>query len=145
MTTVTVEATIAADPDAVFRAVSEIERFPEVNPATQSVEFLTDQHVGAGTRFREVRVMSGQEAAFDLEVADYDREARTIRFVNETHGTLWDTTVTVSSEGAGARARFAMDCIGSTRVKRVMNWLMSGMFRRAMKQQVDSLKDYCEA
>lgn len=145
MTIVSVETAISASPDAVFAAVSEIENFPATNPATQSVELLTEQRRGAGTRFREVRVMNGKEMAFDLEVAAYDPENRTIRFVNETHGTLWDTTVTVVPEADGARARFVMDCVGSTPFRRLMNSLMSGFFRKGMQQQVDSLKRFCES
>jgi len=145
MITVTVEALIDATPDAVFHALSDIENFPSTNPATQSVAFLGEQQQGIGTRFREVRLMNGQEMAFDLEVAGYDAEARTTRFVNETHGTVWDTTVTVTPEVGGARARFAMDCIGSTLLKRLMNRVMSPLFRRGMQDQVDALKRYCEA
>jgi len=145
MTTVTVETFIAASPDAVFRAVSEIEHFPDINPAVERVAFLGDQRQGAGTLFREVRVINGKEMAFDLEIAGYEPDAGTIRFVNETHGTVWDTTITLTAQGDGTRAVFAMDCIGSTAFKRFMNSVLSWLYKRGMVEHVAGLKAYCEA
>ncbi|MEM7156831.1 MAG: SRPBCC family protein [Myxococcota bacterium] len=145
MTTVTVESHINASPDAVFRAVSDIETMPRINPDVVRVEFLSEQHEGVGTRFRETRQMGNKEHHFELEVQGYDPAARTIRYVTDTHGTIWDTTVTVSAAGEGTQVRFAMACIGSTRFKRMMNVLMQGLFRRGMVTHTKALKRYCES
>lgn len=145
MTTVTVETRVNASADAVFRAVSDIETMPRINPDVVRVEFLTEQRTGVGTRFRETRRMGRKEHQFELEVRGYDEAARTVRYVNDSHGTVWDTTVKVDADGDGARVRFAMDCIGSTMVKRVMNGVLKGLFRRGMVDHVAKLKAHCES
>ena len=71
--------------------------------------------------------------------------ARIIRYVTDTHGTIWDTTVTVSAASEGTSVRFAMACIGSTWFKRMMNVLMQGLFRRGMVEHTEALKSYCES
>ncbi len=85
------------------------------------------------------------DAAFDLEVRGYDPRARTVRYVTDTHGTTWDTTVTVHPEGDGTRVCFAMDCVGSTAFKRMMNRMLQGLFRRGMSKHAGALKAYCES
>jgi uncharacterized protein YndB with AHSA1/START domain len=145
MTTVTVQTRVNASPEIVFHAVSDIEGMPSTNPEVVRVAFLTEQHQGAGTRFRETRLMNGKEHHFELEVRDYDAQARRVRYVTDTHGTVWDTTVVVDPDGSGARVQFSMDCIGSTRLKRVMNRMLQGLFRRGMIKHAAMLKDYCES
>ncbi len=51
----------------------------------------------------------------------------------------------MTSAGDGARARFVMDCIGSTAFKRFMNWAMSSFIRKGMTEQVQGLRVHCEA
>ncbi len=50
----------------------------------------------------------GKEMTFELEVAGYDPDGRTVRFVTDSHGTVWDTTVSVrtciGSRGSSAAA-----------------------------------------
>ncbi len=145
MTTVTVETHIKAPADAVFEAVSNIENIPTTMPDVVSVEFLGDQRSGVGTRFRETRSAGGKEMTFDLEVAGYDPAARTMRFVTDSHGTVWDTTVSVHEDGDASNVTFAMACIGSTALKRMMNFLLQRLFRSGMVKHVAALKTYCEA
>lgn len=145
MTTVTVETRVNASPDVVFEAVSDIQGMPRTNPDVVRVDFLTEQHQGVGTRFRETRRMGGKEQHFDLEVRGYDAEDRCVRYVTDTHGTTWDTTVTVRPAGDGATVCFAMDCIGSTVFKRLMNGMLRGLYRRGMVKHAGMLKDYCES
>lgn len=145
MTTVTVQSIINAPADAVFEAVCAVEDNPTIMPDTVRVEFVGEQRRGVGTRFRETRTQGGQEMSFDLEVTGYDPEARTVRFVTDTHGTIWDTTVTVRPDGEGSSVTFAMDCIGSNVLKRFMNVVLQGLFRRGMAKNVAALKAHCEA
>ncbi|MCA9705094.1 MAG: SRPBCC family protein [Myxococcales bacterium] len=145
MTTVTAETHIDASPDVVFHAISDIEGMPKTNPQVVRVAFLTEQRQGVGTRFRETRRMNGKEHHFDLEVRDFDAGARRVRYVTDTHGTTWDTTVSVSPDGDGARVHFAMACLGRTALKRLLNRVLQGMYRRGMVEHVAVLKDYCES
>lgn len=109
MKPVTVTCLIAAAPDAVFAAIVDIENIPNTSPDTVSVAFLTDQRSGPGTTFRETRRMGKNKTQdFDLELVECDPAARTARFVNETHGTNWDTEMSVVPEGERSRVQFTM-------------------------------------
>ncbi len=143
--TVTVESSIAALPDRVFDALVDIERFPETSPDCVSIRFLGEQRRGVGTRFVETRRAGKGTQDFELELTECDPVARTARFVNETHGTLWDTTMRVVPEGQGSRVSFAMDAHTDSRVQSVIFRLMKGVFRKAMNKQVAALKAWCEA
>jgi len=146
MKPVTVTAVIRADPDSVFASIVDIELIPQMSPDTVSVEFLTEQRRGAGTTFRETRQMGKNKTQdFDLELTECDPEARTARFVNETHGTVWDTGMSVVPEGSGCRVRFSMAAYTDSKLQSFIFSLMSGVFRRAMNKQVQGLKVYCEA
>ena len=50
---------IDAPVETVFAALANIETFPDRAEAIASVEFLSDQKRGVGTRFRETRIMKG--------------------------------------------------------------------------------------
>ena len=51
---------IDAPVEEVFNTVAHIEAFRNALPHIIDVEFLTDQQTGAGTRFRETRLMNGK-------------------------------------------------------------------------------------
>jgi len=144
MPVITIRTDIKAPADAVFRAVSDIEHFPDTAPNILDVEFLTEQRSGVGTRFRERREMNGEVHVTELEMTEYDPDDLRVRMVTDTHGTVWDTVVRVQPAGDGCQVRFEMDCRGSTWVKRVMNVVMQPLFRRGMQSHVDALVLYCE-
>jgi len=145
MKPVIVESNIHAPPDAVFDAIVDIERLPETSPDTVSVEFIGEQRSGAGTRFRDTRTRGRKTQVFELELTECDPQARTARFVNVTDGTVWDTAMSVVTEGEGSRVRFVMEGRTDNAVKDVMHRLFSGMMRKAMHKQVAALKAVVEA
>lgn len=145
MPTITVSRDIDATPDTVFRAVSDIEHLPDTSDDILAVEFLTEQRVGAGTRFVETRSMNGSEMKTELEVVSYDADARTVRMVTDSHGTIWDTTMTVEQRNGHATLTLKLDALGSTWLKRVMNIVMWPFFKRGMASHLDKLAGYCEA
>ncbi|MEN0061325.1 MAG: SRPBCC family protein [Myxococcota bacterium] len=145
MTTIAVRRIIAADPDLVFREVTDIERFPKTVPEVMSIEFLGELRQGPGTRFREHRLVNGRPMAFELEVAEYDAPARRARFVTDAGGTLWDTTMRVDAIPEGAGLEFIMVATGHAWFNRAVNWLMQGVYRRGMSRQLEALAIRCEA
>lgn len=147
MPVVTESVRIAAPADAAFRVLSELERQPERFEEVQSMEYLSEGgFTGVGTRIREVRAMSGgQTLATELEVIEYDPEARVIRMVADTHGTIWDTRMSVAEEEGGCRVTFAMDARGQTWLKRAMNVVMQGFFRRGIREHLKHLRTLLEA
>ena len=94
MAQITTSWRIAAPADRVFDAVAHIESFQRVGPHMTNVEFLSDQHTGIGTRFRETSVMGRREASTELKVTEYVPNER-VRLVSDAGGTIWDTVFTV--------------------------------------------------
>ena len=143
MTRITVSRDIGADPAVVFAAVADIASLTEVSPDVLHIEFLTEQHSGVGTRFRETRRMGTKEMVTELEVTEYELNRRA-RLVTDMNGTVWDTTFTVDPLPQGARLTIAMDARAYKLLPRLLNPILKGMFRRGMNKHVQFLADYCE-
>jgi hypothetical protein len=144
MKPVAVSAHIAADPDRVYEAIVDIERLPETSADTVAVAFVGEQRSGPGTRFRETRRAGKRTQAFELELAECDASSRTARFVSDMHETVWDTRMRVVPADGGAHVEFTMEAHTGSRLKRFVFTMMRGVFRKAMNEQVASLKQYCE-
>jgi carbon monoxide dehydrogenase subunit G len=140
---VTVSRRIEAPVDFVFRTVAEIERFSEAVPHILRVEFLSEVKSGVGARFRETRMMMGREASTELEVTEYVENER-VRIVSEAGGALWDTVFTVAPDGQGTELKMVMDAQPRTMSARMTMPLIMGAVRKAVEQDMDAVKAYCE-
>ncbi|QEG24042.1 SRPBCC family protein [Mariniblastus fucicola] len=138
---------IQASTEKVFAAVAEIDSFPQRAEAIQKVEFLTKQHSGVGTRFRETRLLNGRESKTELEVTEYepDLPERRIRMVSDQGGTIWDTVFVVTDSGSGSTLNLKMDARPYKLVARIMTPLISGMIKKFIQKDMDDLKTWCEA
>ena len=87
MTRTTATRTIDAAAETVFSTVADISNYSKAVPHLLRVEFLSDVKVGVGARFRETRVMRGREATTEIEVTEFDENAR-VRFVSDEGGTI---------------------------------------------------------
>ena len=134
---------IDASPARVFGAVAHIDEFSKAVPGIVKVEFLSDRRAGKGARFRETRLVRGRESTVDLEVTEYEPDSR-VRFVSDTHGTVWDTVFTVEPEGTGTVLTMTMDATGKSPLPRIVNVLIKGMVRKAIEADMDAVKAYCE-
>ena len=145
MTRTAISRTIDAAPEAVFSTVSDISNFSEAVPHLVRVEFLTDQRVGVGARFRETRVMRGREATTELEVTEFVANER-VRMVSDQGGTIWDTvfTVTPLGDGGGTRLDMVMDARPYRIMSRLMVTLIKGVVAKAIAADMDAVKAYCE-
>lgn len=145
MTRVRTEATIAAPAAAVFDMMTAIERFPEVSDDVVRVEFLTEQRIGVGTRFRETRRMpNGDEGQFELEVTELE-PGRRARFVTDSHGTVWDTVYTFEESSDGTHVTMTMDARAHALMPRLLNPFMRGFFRKGMAKYLATVKAKCES
>lgn len=142
MTRIRVEREIPVPVEVVFRAVTDIERLPDTNPEIVSVEFQSEQRTGVGTRFRETRRMGKREMATDLEVTEFVDNERA-RMVADSHGTVWDTVFTFVPSARGTAFAMEMDARGHKLFNRIMNRIMSPMFRRGMLKHLVQLERYC--
>ena len=86
----------------MFEVITNVERLPESNPDVTSIEFLSEQRSGAGTRFRETRAAKGRQVVTELERTE-QVDNHSARFVSDTGGgTIWDTMFSFRPEGSPA-------------------------------------------
>ncbi len=135
---------IDAPIEAVFDTVADIRNYSKANPDIIKVEFLSDTKRGVGTRFREVRRMKGREAETELEVTELVEPER-VRMVADSHGTVWDSVFQLREVGQATEIDLVMTGTPSGIGARIMNFLISPMLRKAVAQDMDRLKTYCEA
>ncbi|MEM8671993.1 MAG: SRPBCC family protein [Planctomycetota bacterium] len=136
--------TIVAPLDVVFHAVSDVRNFREAVPQITNVEFLSEQQVGTGTRFRETRVMKGREQTVELEVAEYIKNER-VRMISDAGGTVWDTVFNVSANRENVELDMQMNVRPYTLIARIMTPLIRGMVEKAVESDMDAVKAFCES
>ncbi len=138
-----VTRTITAPLDRVFQTVSDVRNFRDAVPHITHVEFLSDQQVGAGTRFRETRSMNGREHIIELEVAECITNDR-VRMISDSGGTIWDTVFTVSGESGNVMLAMTMHIKPHTLLARLMTPFIRGMVVRGVETDMDAVKTFCE-
>jgi uncharacterized protein YndB with AHSA1/START domain len=143
MSRTVVTRTIAAPVAKVFQTVADISQFSQALPHIVKVEFLSDVKTGLGARFRETRLMQGNEHTTELEVTEYVPDER-IRLVADSHGTVWDTLFTVAPHGSGTLLTMTMDARAYKLLARIMNLLIAGMVRKQIEKDMDAVKAFCE-
>lgn len=140
---IVVERSIAAPLTDVFATVSDVRNFRNAVPHIIKVEFLTDQQHGKGTRFREARRLKGRETTCDLEVVEYIENER-VRIVSDEGGAVWDTVIMVDQVGEKVWLRMEMEARPHKLFARILTPLIRGMIARAVEEDMDSVKAYCE-
>jgi len=143
MTRTVVTRSIKAPINLVFKTVSEIENFSKAIPHIMRVEFLSENKSGIGARFRETRLMRGKEVSTELEVTEFVQDSH-VRLVADSHGTVWDTLFEVSPNNGGTELTMTMDARAYRLLPKILNPLMKGMVRRAIEQDMDMVKSFCE-
>lgn len=135
---------IQATCEAVFEVVAHIDRYQEAMPHISSHEFLSDQTRGAGTVFRETRMMGKREHTTELKVTDYDPPS-TVRLESHAGGTVWDSVyqITEGTDGV-ATVSLTMDACAKNPLAAMMNRLIRKMVQRGVDQDMDLLKQYLE-
>lgn len=136
--------TIDAPADRVFETVAQIENFQKALPHITNVEFLTDSHVGVGTRFRETRLMRGREANTELEVTEYVANER-VRLVSDAGGTIWDTVFTVEPSEKTTELFMVMEARAYKTMARIVNPLIARTIGKSIEGDMDAVKVYCES
>jgi uncharacterized protein YndB with AHSA1/START domain len=139
-----ISRTIAAPLDLVFQTISDVRNFRDAVPHITHVAFLTDQQVGAGTRFRETRLMNGREHTVEIEVAEYIDNDR-VRMISDAGGTIWDTMFTISKSSDNVTLEMQMDVKPHTLFARIMTPLFRGMVVKGVESDMDAVKEFCES
>ena len=143
MSEIVITRMIEAPPDRVFSTVADIRNYANAVPAITEVDILTEQETGVGTRFRESRWMKNREVTTELEVTEYVENER-VRLIADSHGAVWDSVFTVRPAQGGTELVLTMESRAAGFIPRALNWLMSGMYRKALGQEMDAVKTFCE-
>lgn len=142
----TIETTrlISAPIEKVFETISGPEGFCQAVPHITKIEFLTDQQGGAGTRFRETRIMNGREATVELKIEELVKNQK-VRMVSDAGGTVWDTVFTVCQKGDQVEMHMAMQAKPHKLMARLINPLIRSMVVKGVEGDMDSIKSFCES
>lgn len=135
---------VQAPVESVFDCVAHIQNFSKAVPDITKIEFLTQSRRGVGARFRETRVMKGREATTELEVTEYEAPYR-VRLVSDEGGTIWDTVFTTAEADGVTRLEMVMDARPYKLAARIVNPFFGRMVSKAIEQDMDAVKAYCEA
>lgn len=142
MPEIQISETIAASPEAVFDALTDLEGTADRIQGIESLEVLTEGPVGVGTRFRETRTMFGREATEEMEFSVFERPGRYV-LVAESHGMRYETEHLVEAVDGGSRVTLRFQGEPQTTGAKIMS-AMSGLFmgaaRKAMQQDLADLK-----
>jgi hypothetical protein len=134
---------IEAPIKVVFDCVSTIRQFKEALPHIVDFEYLTEMESDVGTRFRETRLMKGQERVTELEVTEYDENNR-VRMVADTNGTVWDTTFVITGGEGFCTLVTTMHARAYKWLPKLMNPLIRGMIAKFVEKDMDLVKAYCK-
>jgi carbon monoxide dehydrogenase subunit G len=106
----TLERSIAASTDAVWRVLTDLEGSAAVLSGVTHVERLAGAGYSIGTRWRETRTMLGREATEEMEVVGIV-PGRSTTIAAESHGMRYRTEFTLEPTGDGVgtllRMRFS--------------------------------------
>lgn len=150
----TLERSIAASPEAVWRVLTDLEAAPEILSGVARIERLAGVGYAIGTRWRETRAMMGREETEEMEVVGID-EGRSTMIAAEARGmayrtefTLETTTTDDGTTGTLLRMRFGGSLLSPSWVQRVMAKLTAplgmAMTRRIMQQDLDDIATAAE-
>ncbi len=139
---ITAERAIAAPVSEVFRAFTDFERASETVSGIESVEMLTEDPVGKGTRFKETRIMFKRPATEILEVTEYHPD-RSYTVGCTSCGCEYSTEFLFQPEGQGTRVDMTMTTRPLTFMAKLMSplgRLMAGPMRKCFEQDLDDLQ-----
>lgn len=135
---------IHAPQEVVFSRVAEPGNFVAANDRIIDVEILSAIRSGVGTRFCEKRSMGNKTSESVLEITEYERDQR-VRFVCDQGGTVWDTVYTLAEHDQACTLRLVMDARPHQFWARLMTPLIMGWIKRAIDEDLDGIKSYCES
>lgn len=135
---------IDAPIDLVFETISTPEKFMEAVPHIISITFLSEQRTGAGTRFKETRMMGKREASTVLEIVEEQQNSH-IRMISKAGGATWDSTFSTESEKEGVQLRLVMTAVPTNFLARMSIRMIKGMLEKALKKDLLAIKEYCES
>jgi carbon monoxide dehydrogenase subunit G len=139
---------IDASPERVFDALTDTGAFEAFIDGEATIERLDDGPMKVGSEWKETRKMFGKDATEYFEVVELDKPRRVGLFVDGTRGSSgrgeYHYVYKLEPSGGGTHlvldARMEdMGILGA-----IFGRLFSGSFKKAIKKDIDGLKDYLE-
>lgn len=128
--------------EIVFDAATDLNAWPDMIEDIVSVELLTTGPVGAGTVFRETRVMFGKEATEEMTFETFDRPSG-YQLTARSCGCHYLTTTSFEPIPSGTRMVIDFRC----RPEKLMAWimlplglLMKRMIRKCLEKDLACIK-----
>jgi len=134
---VTTRTRIACPPEQVFDALADLRNDTEWNSRVSSVELLSGEPIGPGSRF----AMVNGGTTYDVTITTYDRPSRLgIEATGKPDLTI-AYTFTATGEGTDLESNFDFRPRG---VLKALFPLLAPVIRRDVPKQYASLKSLCE-
>lgn len=143
-TTMTVSKTVAAPPERVFAVASDFANAAQTISAIQSTEILTPGPVGAGTRFRETRVMFGRPATEEMTVGVWDPPRR-YTLLADAHGCRYESTLDFRPVDGGTEIAMTFVATPYTLPAKILGFLFKGMTKALARSCAKDLDDLATA
>lgn len=141
---------IAAPPERVFAAATDLTAFPKWMPNFVGVERLTEGDVGLGAQFKETRKMYGRDSTEHFEFTAFDPPSGFTLLVDGSKGTTgkgqFRFVHTCTPKEDGAATQFAIDgeIGGLSRIAELFGRLFMGSMKKAIAADIEALKTYIE-
>jgi hypothetical protein len=133
---------IDRSPQEVFDFITDSENASKVGGSVTSMVKLTEGPVSVGTRYRETRVMRGEQHQADLEVAEYE-PVQKYSVKNETDGVETVYRYRLHPEGEGTRIDLVCEVKGSG-LKRLILPVVVSILKKEDRDHLQRLKQVLE-
>ncbi len=147
MPSFTLSRRVEAPVDAVFTVFSDIPRAHERIDQITAIEMLTDGPVGAGTRWRETRIVFKREATEEMEVTAFE-PGRSYTVGCQSCGCEYESSWRFEPEGDVTHVEFLMEYRPLTVVAKIMSplgRLMMPMMKKCIEKDFQALKALAES
>jgi carbon monoxide dehydrogenase subunit G len=146
MSAITVSTHVPAPIEEVFAVYTDLEKAAERIPGIQSIEILSDEPFGEGTRWRETRLMFKKEATEEMWVSGFD-PPRGYDVEAKSHGMRYRTEFRFEPEGGGTKVSWIFTgqalTLGAKIMAPIFNLLMKGTMAKMMRADLEALRDAC--
>jgi carbon monoxide dehydrogenase subunit G len=146
MAKITCTTQIAAPVSRVFALSSDIANWTKYIKGIKRVEMLTGGPMRVGTRFKETRLMYGREATEEMTVTAIEHD-RSYTLEAKSCGCHYVSTLQFEPDGERTKLTMSFEGRPLTFMAKLftpLSWLMTGMLRKCIQEDLDCLKVQAE-